>query len=827
MGGRRAFAIAVLVAACGGNKEQATGCPEGQEPFADRCFPRVPTCGPDETIDEEWKCIPAGVVDCGEAFSPDGHGGCTPILPEPCAPGTFATPGDTACREVGPKDCAPGFERDKLGECAAVLPPGECPAGEMAIPGDTACHAIAPCDEAPAGDLHVDAAAAIGGDGSLAKPFKTVVDAIGAAKDGDVIAIETGDYSESFTTAKAITLRGRCPAKVSIATDGIVFEGNGNLERLSLTGDLSPTFLLHTKATSTIDRVRIHGGGIGAWADSGTLTITASGIDGSEVGVQAQTGGKLVIDGSRISQLKERDGDTAAYGVLMGDKPSSLKLTRSVVSDARAAGILALGGTAIVTGSVVRDIRPDDYEQGVGIDSDSIAKVTVDHSLVEHTRNFGIRSVDGADLTIVDTTIRDIDGSGDKAGAAIHATDPKRKDLHVVVERVLIARNVGFGIQISGGNLAVRSTRIVDAKPLGKSDTIAGIAAMRNAMTTKPQVVTIEDSSFERMMEAIAVTGDATITRVSVTDVDYGITVGGLDPRSTMTVTRARVERAHEAGIRVFESDATVEDTLIREVKGGTIDGHGVSAFGNQLGSNLTVRRSLIASCQSTGVFAVGGSATVENVTFTDFPGRIFEVDGDTMPVLAATAILRHAHATSSAQHGLFFAGDVDATIEDVLLRDTGAQGVNAQDGARVSLARTRVDGAAGSGLLAIDASLTIDACLVTNSKTDADGAFGDGISVADALATGSLAITRTVVRDMPRAGLSVFGSTAKIQGSRFLCTAFDLDAEPSFATGASPDFVDEGDNVCGCGAPDSCRAASAQLTASPSAKPAPKPKKP
>ncbi|HZO11776.1 MAG TPA: hypothetical protein VFB62_00905 [Polyangiaceae bacterium] len=70
----------------------------------------------------------------------------------------------------------------------------------MAIPGERACHAVMACANGTWGDIPVDPAtlyvngsyAGGGSDGSSAKPWTTIVDAVTAAAPGALIAVAAG-----------------------------------------------------------------------------------------------------------------------------------------------------------------------------------------------------------------------------------------------------------------------------------------------------------------------------------------------------------------------------------------------------------------------------------------------------------------------------------------------------------------------------------------------------------------------------------------------------------------------------------------------------------
>src|SRR5262245_38384618 len=145
----------------------------------------------------------------------------TPVPPPPddgCAPGERPLD-DGACQPAGVVACAAGFEADGTGGCRAILPAEPCPKGSMAVPGETSCREVSPCGRGkwgerppPTGALYVDAAYLGGdGDGSEAKPYTTIEDAVLSAPRGATVVVAEGSYAEHVDLNAPITLRGRCP----------------------------------------------------------------------------------------------------------------------------------------------------------------------------------------------------------------------------------------------------------------------------------------------------------------------------------------------------------------------------------------------------------------------------------------------------------------------------------------------------------------------------------------------------------------------------------------------------------------------------------------
>src|SRR5262249_30401199 len=91
------------------------------------------------------------------------------------------------------------------------------------------CHEVMPCGSGTWGDIPVEASTQFvdntyaGGDsdGTMAKPWTTINDAIAQAESGAIVAVAAGTYPEDvLINSKPVRLWGLCPAMVEIAGAG-------------------------------------------------------------------------------------------------------------------------------------------------------------------------------------------------------------------------------------------------------------------------------------------------------------------------------------------------------------------------------------------------------------------------------------------------------------------------------------------------------------------------------------------------------------------------------------------------------------------------------
>lgn len=136
--------------------------------------------------------------------------------------------------------CPDGWRQDDDGEFPICSPWVDehlrCPAGQMHRPGGSGCDVVgASCPSGswpeglPAsGVIYVDPEAGGSQDGSLARPFDTIAEAVAAARGGDTIALAKGLHVGSTIVDKDLTLLGACATEtiVSLEHDGPYFDND-------------------------------------------------------------------------------------------------------------------------------------------------------------------------------------------------------------------------------------------------------------------------------------------------------------------------------------------------------------------------------------------------------------------------------------------------------------------------------------------------------------------------------------------------------------------------------------------------------------------------
>jgi len=232
-----------------------------------------------------------------------------------------------------------------------------------------------------------------------------------------------------------------------------------------------------------------------------------------------------------------------------------------------------------------------------------------------------------------------------------------------------------------------------------------------------------------------------------------------------------------------YGSDATIEATVVRSTAPQASDGH--------LGYGLELRHH----------------------TETDQRG---------------TATIRSSLIEGNTQAGVAIA-DTDVTIESTIVRDVLAgfqgwgAGIAVDDSPDVP-ARTRVEirgcvveRTIGFGVEVLGADLVVEGTRVAETAPLPDGRFGDGVAMAAFQAEATTVVTRSLVENNGRAGITSFGGFLTLGATTVWCNPVDIAGEVLPLAGDIPDraptFDDQGDNVCGCaGATIACAAEAANL---------------
>jgi hypothetical protein len=581
---------------------------------------------------------------------------------------------DGTCLEPGipPGACAAGFVHDGDRSCEPILPDA-CAAGLMAVPGDATCREVAPCGDSTWGEIAVAADtqfvdlsyAGMDSDGSAAKPWLTIQAGIDAADDDATVAVAAGTYPENLVILnKTITLAGRCPSMVEVVGSGtdptlyVVTGAQGTRVRgVSLTGssfgiglsgatdvvlqqirihdtagrglvvqdDFGPTnFRLEDSLIEEVHMVGIylydvdaevvrsvvrstkpnagqHGRGINQQrtpAVRPSLTIVGSWIvDNRENGVFS-SGGDVTIDASvvhgTVAPLSQVGGVgvVGQFDVASGEQ-ADLRVTGSQISASEGAGVSSLGSLLHVEHTVVRDTVPDlDGARGWGIsfqeNSGVPSQVEVLSSVLDSNTQVGVHS--SGSIGVIDNTL--IRGtlppppSLAGGGLVLRPSPDDALRSSVQLRWSQVQDNHYLGVYVMGSDSYFESVAVQGT--LALADLSAGNGVHLNATAAHGSIATfrkllIEDSvgfgliAFNSSVDV----DDAIVRRTTGGDggtFGDGVTIAFSNKPTTAVLRRARIEESTRAAVSNFGATVVLSDTTIHC---NTLQLNGETNFGN------------------------------------------------------------------------------------------------------------------------------------------------------------------------------------------------------------------------------------------------------
>jgi hypothetical protein len=453
--------------------------------------------------------------------------GCTTDATEPppvppaalptCAALELAMPDGRCARPGIPVDgCAEGFVHDGAYGCDAVLPAETCADGSMAVPGETACRPVMGCGQGKWGAIPIDATTqhvdgsytGTDSDGSEAKPWISIDDAITAAASGAIIAVAEGTYLEDVDiTGKPVRIWGVCPERVEIVGQGMqpgtvfIHTVASGVEVRGISVRAPGFGLVVSGAEGVIfDRVWVReavsrGFDIERTLGPASATIQSSLIERSHELAVYIGGGQVTVASSVVRGGSPGASQTTGHGVHVqisctnaGCDPNArgtLEMIGSLVEDTVEVGVYVTGSDATLDATVVRRTlpRPDatmgrgiyvgpSCSDAAGCDPNSRANVTVRRSVIEQNHETGMLVL-GSDVIVDTTVVRDTqpnvadgwDGRGMTVQPVCTETGCNPQTSIATITSSLIERNHEFGIDNAGSDITVESTVVRDTQP--------------------------------------------------------------------------------------------------------------------------------------------------------------------------------------------------------------------------------------------------------------------------------------------------------------------------------------------------------------------------
>lgn len=429
----------------------------------------------DDDLDGEMNCADPGCA----VFCPDGDTVLSPSFQ------CFTDPmRGLAFRRVGvdPVHCEPYPERE-LG----------CDDDEHLLPGAEGCRLVGvacpaewPTSTEELRTIYVRRGATAG-DGSRARPFGSLADALAASVDGDTLEVGPGDY-ETAQVDVDVRIRGACGSETFVA--GLASGASLTLENLSVgglvvseTGRLSANGITVRGRTlvegeATFDGARFVSSDVGIEV-VGRATVLASSIDAREIGILAQGPVDVrgvAVRGTRVIAIAA-EAEVSLEGVAVSVVDGAGLQTRCVASD---------GGTCATVTRSHFDAVQSTESRSIGLDLRG-------PTAVAETRVLGMRS-NGVDVrdTVSLTHVAIEAGGGDGVVAHPEST--------LVLTRALLRANSGSALRVEAGATATTVDVSITGPVTGTSQhcvVAAGTLRMTSfEITSCPQCgLVIEDTS--------------------------------------------------------------------------------------------------------------------------------------------------------------------------------------------------------------------------------------------------------------------------------------------------------------------------------------------
>ncbi|MBI2389104.1 MAG: right-handed parallel beta-helix repeat-containing protein [Deltaproteobacteria bacterium] len=574
-------------------------------------------------------CRPIGIDACADGFALE-DGACVPAIPESCGPFERASLEAKACVPIAacgaskyPTSTAPAIHVDQAYAGGGSDGSAERPFTDLGA-------ALAAVDATRKTILVTD------GKYVLGARVDREVEIVGRCSER-VSIHQSALTTPTITVAADVTLRA---VTITGAAVGVHVErgtarivqsrisntgGNGvqarspgrlELDRCLVLGATANGVLVDGAAAvitdsevrgAKLDAAGQGGTGLGVirlGSSSGDVEVRRSVISDSDQYGALARGSRLAIDGSLVRRtgVARKTNGAGIYADTLG-APSHLTVTRSVVSGTVATALGAFDGTAVLDRVVItgNTVVTGGAALQLGFDPVTRKPVTakIERTVVQKSQSDGVL-VFGANAEISGLLVRDIAaGKGKQTGVGVRvATLPGRRVGSSVVARdVSIERVTSDGIAVSAGEALFERVAVRDVAPDPSTDTfgLGLVAFVGNEPSLRPNV-TLRSAVIERVHDVGAASFGAQLTLegVLVRDVRQraGVTYGhGLhftpDYASGLAaealVRGCVVVGAFEAGVNVYKSSATIEDTTILDTRAGAAEmqfGDGVTVAG-------------------------------------------------------------------------------------------------------------------------------------------------------------------------------------------------------------------------------------------------------
>ena len=238
-------------------------------------------------------------------------------------------------------------------------------------------------------DLYVDKNYSGDEEGTSAKPYKKIADALDKADKGDKIYIKNGTYEEALVLGEGIGLYGQEKSKTIIknysdSSTTIKGKGNNVLRNLTISGGYSGIVFEKKGEVKNCIIKNVKKNAIDAVLGSSELKVTDSKITGNGKGIYVEMNRTILISNNEFS-------DNAEEGIDIREKAKGLVEGNSITGSGE-------GGIEIVIGSSNVDIKNNKISKnkasGIAAQfytqASKTGEVVIQNNIISQNGHFGI-----------------------------------------------------------------------------------------------------------------------------------------------------------------------------------------------------------------------------------------------------------------------------------------------------------------------------------------------------------------------------------------------------------------------------------------------------
>jgi hypothetical protein len=550
----------------------------------------------------------------------------------------------------------------------------------------------------PSGEcIHVDGRGSASADGSDARPFRTIADALPHAREGDVVCLSPGEHVSPGAIGTSVVVRGAGdtgttpPSGIVAATAGCTLAAGVDVTSATTEGtrDVSAVLVTTGDVDVALEHLYVRGCDYGVVARARSTSLTEVTLTDVRVGLAVDRGASAVIERSTID-VRTETADEIACGVCAGGGAVVDVRTTDVAADLLGVAIGGAPSDLRVTGSRLHDAFAGVLVGNASSPADSVdlGEGTTIDDLVG--LRLGTMAIPGLNAVSHATTVQ-------VHGVTFTATRPDALGLQIAhVAEATVEQTTFTGHDYAslaaidgdftlGAGVELRTARSGVGLVVG--GLVDGVAPPTTLTVMAPLVSTGSDT-----VRHVLVQGGGTLAILARVDLSGGAI--GLQAIDMASITSSDVVHVMDVSGAAVSLAATSETTLssIEAILAGEARGLDVAD-----GATLTV---------------TGGEIT----------GGEFGVHArDT-----ATLMLRGLAIHDATEGGVVVEGaGAPATIEDTTITDSGL-GLAVHDGRAATVRGLVVEGSSGSGIEVVRASLDIDGGMLDGNRGAAI-AFEDG----------------------------------------------------------------------------------------------------